>query len=166
MKLLTLARHAKSSWKQADLTDFERPLNRRGERNAPEMGRKLAAFRPRPDLFVSSPAKRALATARIFAAEAAEPAPPLALERDLYEADVADFLRVIRGLDPAARHVAIFAHNPTLTEVANRLSDAEIVNVPTCGLVRIRLNVERWDDVSGRCGALEGFDRPEGKAGR
>ena len=166
MKLLTLVRHAKSSWKDADLSDFERPLNKRGERNAPVMGRKLAAALPRPDLFVASPAKRALATAQIFAAEAALPAPPLALERDLYEADVADFLRVIRGLDPAARHVAIFAHNPALTEVANRLSDAEIANVPTCGLVRIRLNVERWDDVTGHCGALEGFDRPERKPGR
>jgi phosphohistidine phosphatase len=166
MKLLSLVRHAKSSGTDLHLSDFERPLSKSGERNAPVMGRKLAATQPRPDLFVSSPAKRALATARIFAAEAAPPAPPLALERDLYEADVADFLRVIRGLDPAARHVAIFAHNPTLTEVANRLSDAEIVNVPTCGLVRIRLNVERWDDVSERCGALEGFDRPEGEAVR
>jgi phosphohistidine phosphatase len=166
MKLLTLARHAKSSWKQADLTDFERPLNRRGERNAPEMGRKLAAFQPQPDLLVSSPAKRALATAQIFAAEAVPPAPPLVLEGELYEADVAEFLRVIRGLDPAAGHVAIIAHNPTLTEVANRLCDAEIANVPTCGLVRIRLDVDHWADVAERCGALESFDRPEQESER
>ena len=161
MKLLTLARHAKSSWKQADLSDFERPLNRRGERSAPQMGRKLAAFRPRLDLLVSSPAKRALATAQIFIAEAVPPAPPLVLEPDLYEANVADFLRVIRRLDPAAGHVAIIAHNPTLTDVANRLCEAGIANVPTCGLVRIRLDVEHWADVTGRCGALEAFDRPE-----
>ena len=165
MKFLTLVRHAKSSGMDADLTDFERPLNKRGERNAPVMGRKLAAARPRPDLFVASPAKRALATARIFAAEAALPAPPLALEGDLYEADVPDFLRVIHGLDPAAQHVAIFAHNPALTEVANLLSDAEIPNVPPCGLVRIRLKVERWTDVTWHCGALEGIDLPEKERG-
>ncbi len=166
MKLLTLVRHAKSSWKDADLTDFERPLNKRGERNAPVMGRKFAAALPRPDLFVASPAKRALATAQIFTAEAALPAPPLALEPDLYEADVPDFLRVIRGLDPAAQHVAIFAHNPALTEVANLLSDAGIPNIPTSGLVRIRLNVERWTDVTGHCGALEGIDLTDKERGR
>jgi phosphohistidine phosphatase len=166
MKLLTLIRHAKSSWKNEDLSDFERPLNKRGQRNAPVMGRRLAAVLPRPDLYVSSPAARAVATAQIFAAEAGGSAPPLALERDLYEAEVAEFLRVIRALDPIARHVAIFAHNPTLTEVANLLSDAGIANVPTCGLVRVRLDVERWADVTGHCGALESFDRPEPETGR
>ncbi len=69
-------------------------------------------------------------------------------------------------LDPAAQHVAIFAHNPALTEVANLLSDAEIPNVPPCGLVRIRLNVERWTDVTGHCGALEGIDLTDKERGR
>ena len=110
--------------------------------------------------------KRALATARIFAAEAVPPAPPLVVEEGLYEADVAEFLHVIRVLDPAAGHVAIIAHNPTLTEVANQLCEAGIANVPTCGLVRIRLEVEHWAEVAGRCGALESFDRPEHESER
>ncbi len=161
MKLLTLIRHAKSSWNDADLSDFERPLNRRGERDAPVMGRRFAAVGPRPDLFVSSPATRAHTTAQILAAAATPPAPRLILERDLYEANVEDFVRVVRELDPAAQHVAIIAHNPTLTEVVNLLSDAGIANVPTCALMRMRLDIDCWADVGEHCGALEGWDRPK-----
>lgn len=166
MKHLTLIRHAKSSWADGNLSDFERPLNRRGQRDAPVMGRKFAEVEPRPDLFVSSPALRAHTTAQIFVAEATPPPPPLVLERDLYEAGVEDFLGVIHRLDPSARHVAIFAHNPAVTEIVNLLSAAGIANVPTCALMRLRLDVDRWADVAGHCGTLEGWDRPEKKRER
>src|SRR2546421_80442 len=101
MKTLTLARHAKSSWDDLELSDFERPLNKRGRKDAPFMGELLHSRGFRPDLIVSSPANRALTTARIIAEELEYPLDRIIVNEKLYEADSGDILNVARATDDA-----------------------------------------------------------------
>ncbi len=160
MKLLTLIRHAKSSWRDPGLDDFDRPLNRRGERDAPVMGGRLAAVDPPPERFVSSPAARARRTAEVIAAAVDTDAAPV-FERALYLASPGRMLGVVQDLDDALDHVAVVAHNPGTTEFANALADVRIDNVPTCGIVRLELDVASWRDAAPGCARLLDFDYPK-----
>src|SRR5438128_760349 len=99
MRLLTLVRHAKSSWDHAGLSDFERPLNDRGRRDAPLMAQRLMRLPPRPDLLLSSPATRALTTARLFAETLAIPVEKIGVDSRIYDAAPETLLRVARDLD-------------------------------------------------------------------
>lgn len=164
MKHLSLVRHAKSSWKDASLSDFERPLNARGERDAPRMGARLAAAGFRPDRLVSSPARRAHATAVCLAAEIGYPEREIVLEPALYDASPDALLAVIRALPSDTGHAALVAHNPGLTDLSNRLSDVHIDDIPTAGVVQLELAVEAWEQVEPRCGRLLDFDYPKRKA--
>jgi phosphohistidine phosphatase len=161
VKFLTLIRHAKSSWKNPQLTDFERPLNKRGENDAPRMAERFRACEPSPDLLVSSPAARALETARVFARELGHPLSRLALREDVYDAGVSDLLRVVQSFDDRLDHVAVCGHNPALTELCRLLTAAPIDNIPTCGIAQIRLRVESWTETSPGCGTLAHFDYPK-----
>src|SRR5688500_4533393 len=116
LKTLVLVRHAKSSWKDASLPDRDRPLNRRGKRDAPEMGRRLAQLVGTPDLIVSSPAARALATARVFAEAVDYPVDGIREEERIYEAAPTEILDVIRDIDDDVDGVPLFGHNPGLTQ--------------------------------------------------
>jgi phosphohistidine phosphatase SixA len=98
LKRLTLVRHAKSSWKDPELTDFDRPLSKRGKRDAPLMGERLAGRDSRPELILSSPAKRARKTAKLMARKLELAADRLILEAEIYEAEPEALLKVIRGL--------------------------------------------------------------------
>jgi phosphohistidine phosphatase len=164
LKILILVRHAKSSWKDASLADRDRPLNKRGKRDAPEMGRRLAARGAEPDLIVSSPAARALATARIIAEAVGYPVDAIREDERLYLASPAELLEAIRDLDDGYDRVFLFGHNPGLTELVNELSEPAVDNVPTCGLVELRLAAERWADVSPDTVRRVSFDTP--KSGR
>jgi phosphohistidine phosphatase len=164
LKILILVRHAKSSWKDASLADRDRPLNKRGKRDAPEMGRRLAARGAAPDLIVSSPAARALATARIIAEAVGYPVDAIREDERLYLASPTELLEAIRDLDDGYDRVFLFGHNPGLTELVNELSEPAVDNVPTCGLVELRLAAERWADVSPDTVRRVSFDTP--KSGR
>lgn len=144
MRTLFLVRHAKSSWDNPGLRDFNRPLNERGLRDAPRMAQLLVKQSVKPDLLVSSPAKRALATALFFAAAFDIPDEAVLREQDIYEAGPMDILRIISRLPDSARTVLLFGHNPTFTEVANRFSENMIDNIPTCGLVQIESSADSW----------------------
>lgn len=148
MKTLVLVRHAKSSWDDASLPDRDRPLNSRGKRDAPKMGRRLADLVGTPDLIVSSPATRALATARIIAELVDYPVDGIREDERIYQAGPTEILDVIRGLEDERVRVFLFGHNPGLTELVNELSEPAIDNVPTCGVVEFGLSTERWADVS------------------
>jgi phosphohistidine phosphatase len=163
LKLLTLIRHAKSSWKREDLTDFERPLNDRGERDAPRMGERLAAEGVRPERIVSSSAVRAEQTARKIAEALGLEPDVLVLERSLYLASPAGLLETVRGLDAGLEHAALVAHNPGITDFVNRLANVRIDNVPTCGIARLRLEIDRWSDAEEGCAELIDFDYPKRK---
>lgn len=147
MRILYLIRHAKSSWDNPGLRDFNRPLNDRGIREAPIMAQLLASQGVVPDLLVSSPAKRALTTALFFAEQFSIPDNQVVREQDIYEADPIDILRIISQLPDAATTVCLFGHNPTFTDVANRFTENFIDNIPTCGIVRIESDVDQWNAV-------------------
>jgi phosphohistidine phosphatase len=161
VKRLTLIRHAKSSWAEPNASDFDRELNQRGADNAPEMGRRLQARGCRPDAIVSSPARRAMTTATIFAGEIDFAEENITTDRRIYEASVGDLVAVSRGLDDAWNHVVLFGHNPGFTYFANLLADAEIQNIPTCGVVDIECDIASWSELKEGCGRLREFDFPK-----
>src|SRR5437762_9041010 len=122
MKTLILVRHAKSSWDDTSLPDKDRPLNNRGKRDAPKMGERLAKRGAKPDLILSSPAKRALKTAEIIAKKLDYKRKDIVVDDRLYAVKPDDLLGVIRKLGDKLERVMVFGHNPELTELAHRLS--------------------------------------------
>ncbi len=161
MKTLYVVRHAKSSWKFPDLDDIDRPLSKRGKRNAPEMGLRLAKKGIFPQLMISSPAKRALSTARKIASVIQYPKNKIRIENALYHGMEEDILDIIRRLPDDIKELMIFGHNPGLTDFVNTLSGAQIYNVPTCGIAAISFNTDHWKDVGKIPGQLIFFDYPK-----
>ena len=154
MKVLTLIRHAKSSWKDPGLPDWDRPLNKRGKRDAPAIGQRLAERGSFAELVISSSALRALATAEAIAEEIDYPWTEIVADERLYGADLSEWLEIIRGFDDALDRVMCVGHNPGLTELASYFSSEGVGHVPTCGVVELRFDVWRW--------ALVGHVEPTG----
>ncbi len=145
MRTLYLIRHAKSSWGNPGLRDHDRPLNDRGLHDAPKMAQLLAEQGVKPDLLVSSPAKRALTTALYFAEAFKIESAEVHREPNIYDAFPQEILRIISDLPESAQTVALFGHNPTFTEVANRFSENDFIeNIPTCGIVKITSSANSW----------------------
>ena len=161
MKRLTLLRHAKSSWKEPSGSDVDRPLNRRGKRDAPDMGRRLAKARFLTDAVITSPARRARKTARLVASEIGFADGDIMTEERIYEADVGDLVGIVREFDETLSRVLLVGHNPGFTDLANRLSGERIPNVPTCGVVVIEFPVRSWKDVGRGKGRMVHFDFPK-----
>ena len=161
MKTLFLVRHAKSSRDDPRLADRDRPLNKRGTRDAPEMARRLARRAERPELIVTSPAVRALATAKMIGAGLDVAAADIAILEPLYDAAADTLLQVIRGLDDRYSRVMIVGHNPGMTDAVNLLAGAAIENVPTCGVTVVRFTVRSWADIRDRAGEMVDFDFPK-----
>jgi len=159
-RTLTLIRHAKSSWQDAALSDFERPLNKRGRENAPLMGRRLKAWGINFDLVISSPAQRAMTTARLIMAELGCPEQLLIQAQQLYGATVNELLNVTHRLPDEKSHIALVAHNPGLTEFCNYLSGEYIANLPTCSIACITFELETWQAVFRNTGNLSRFEYP------
>lgn len=150
MPLLTLIRHAKSSWNYPELSDFERPLNERGRRDAPRMAERLARSLPAPDLLLSSPATRALATARSFAETLGLDTARIRIEPRIYEASRKTLLDVVAGLPESAVHALLFGHNPGLSELAHTLADCPFDEMPTCAVVHLRIDGKGWTPLPGK----------------
>ena len=161
MKTLLLVRHAKSSWDEPGLGDFERPLNDRGKRDAPEMAQRLIKRKLQIDHFVSSPAKRAYKTAKIFAEAYEVKKEQIELKELLYLADPGEFSNTITSLDNSHKTVAIFSHNPGITEFANSLTNVKIDNMPTCSVFAVVSDVEEWKDFEQGNKRLLFFDYPK-----
>ncbi len=165
MKILTLVRHAKSSWSDTHLSDRERPLNKRGERDAPKMGERIAEHGIRPSLIVTSPATRAWTTARIIAAEISYPIEFLEREDGLYLASLNELLAIIAEQDNEFNNMMIVGHNPGFTELVNVLTNEKLVNLPTAGIAVIDLPINEWKDVMevthGQTGNLKYLSYPK-----
>jgi len=161
MKYLSLLRHAKSSWKDPTLDDFDRPLNRRGKASAPLMGERLAALDHNPDIIIASPAVRARNTAELVAAELHLDEHALLLDERIYEADCETLITLVRGLKDDWQDVLLVGHNPGLTELANLLAPCHIDNIVTCGIVRLEFPLASWLDVGGMSGRMQFYDRPK-----
>ena len=141
MRRLLLIRHAKSSWKDDSLDDHERPLNRRGERDSLSMARHLADGAEQLDVIYSSTATRALDFAQMISEFTGFSLVP---DLTFYTFDVDELLEILRSLPNQAESVAVVAHNPAITQIVNRLSGAEINNVPTAGIVALNCEIEQW----------------------
>jgi phosphohistidine phosphatase len=162
MKTLFFNRHAKSDWSDSSLSDFDRPLNKRGMRDAPVMGKRLKERGESIDLFVSSPAVRAITTARIMAENYGYPVTDIKQVERLYLPSTHDFMNSITELDDALSSAIVFAHNPGITEIVEYLSGTSIGNMPTCGIAKIEFpSADAWKEVSGGLGNLEFFDFPK-----
>lgn len=161
MKQLFLIRHGKSDWGNSHISDFDRPLNARGLRNAPEMANRILHKDLVPQHMVSSPALRALTTARHFGQIWDKPLSQIQEETSIYEANISALLKVVNKLSDKYDRVVIFGHNPGLTEFANYLSNAKIQNVPTCGTVLMEFPFEKWELISHHTGTLIEFDYPK-----
>jgi phosphohistidine phosphatase len=160
---LIVFRHAKSSWDEPALDDVDRPLNKRGNKNAPEMGRRLLSEGRIPDRIYASPARRARDTARLVARELGIAPNALRIEHALYPGSAEGLLAVVRSFSDDDRRVMIVGHNPALTDFVNDLAGTDIDNVPTAGYAAISFGEAKWAQVAPGSGRMERFDYPKSK---
>jgi len=144
MKTLLLIRHAKSGWDDPSLADFDRNLTERGKSDAKMMAKRIKEQSIDIDSFVSSPAKRAKKTAKIFIKEFKKDEEEMLLTPDLYEGSVSDFYTTIENLEDIKNVVAVFAHNPGITEFINSLQCSPVYNMPTCAVFALKINTNDW----------------------
>ena len=144
MKKVYFIRHAKSSWEDASLSDSQRPLNKRGFRDAPFMAKLLKSKGVKADLIITSPANRALTTAKYFAAEMNLPDEKIDINNIVYGAYPEDVINLVKNVDDKVDTLLVFGHNPTFTSIVNRYTEDYIANVPTCGIVKIEADINSW----------------------
>src|SRR6185369_16889832 len=164
MKKLYLVRHAKSSWDNVEMDDFDRPLNDRGEKDAPHMAKLLKHRDVVPDRLITSPANRAFSTCQSFAKVFDFDKKKIIIEKKLYHASQETILKVLASLPEHKDKedvVFLFGHNPGITEFANELLNVSIDNIPTCGIVEATLDIEKWKDISFGCAKMTSFDYPK-----
>ena len=160
-KKLLIVRHAKSDWGNAGITDFNRPINERGKTNAPIMGKRLKEKGIFPDTVISSPALRAITTAKLITHELGFTTAKIKQEKSIYEATCSTLLKIINNFDNEHEMVALFGHNNGITDLAVYLTDAEIFNIPTSGMVMINFPFDDWKMVGKDTGEVEFFDYPK-----
>lgn len=146
MKQLLLIRHAKSSWSDFSIQDFDRPLNDRGKRDAPVMAKRMLDKGVVIDAFLSSPALRARKTAEIFAREYKREKDSILFFEELYLAQPPIFFQVIQRTDDRHQSIAVFSHNQGITDFANLLTPAKMVELPTCGILAMKTDILHWKD--------------------
>jgi phosphohistidine phosphatase len=159
MRSVLLLRHAKSSWKHPDLSDHDRPLNKRGKRDAPRMGRILKKENLIPDIIISSTAIRARATAEAVA-KASGYKGDITFNRSLYASGPQAYIDVLHDLSDEYVRVLIIGHNPGLQELVEMLT-GEIHLMPTCSLAHVKFRVDKWSDIDNKIkGKVAGIWRP------
>lgn len=162
MKTLILVRHAKSSWDDVNLPDFDRPLNKRGKEDAKKMAERLHKKLRTLDAIVSSPAKRAKKTAESFAETFDIKEEDILFNPALYHAAGSDFFEVIEELSNKLNTVAVFSHNPGITYFVNELiADINIDNVPTTGIFAVKMDIKKWIDFKNTERQFLFFDYPK-----
>lgn len=154
MKQVILVRHAKSSWSDMNLRDHDRPLNKRGKRDAPFMAKQLLNKIETVDAIVTSSAIRAQLTAKQFQIAFEDSLEEFITESDLYHASTTEILSVVKTVSDQYNRILVFGHNPGFTEFANLSSQAYIDNVPTCGIVGINFDVRSWNEVNSQNGKM------------
>ena len=160
-KTLYITRHAKSDWDDSSLTDFERPLKSRGEKDATMIGKILHSKDVHPYLIISSPAKRAISTAHILAGEIKYPIEKIVADEAIYEAATSELLEIIEQLDDKLSGIMLIGHNPSFTNLANYLADVRFDNIPTCGVVAIAFDVPEWKMIIKNSGKMIFFEYPK-----
>ena len=159
-KQLLIVRHAKSDWGNAGLKDFDRPLNKRGKANAPEMAERLVKAKIIPELIISSPALRALTTAKFFADTWQLPLNDIQQEPEIYEANVNTLLKIINGLPNQYQKIAMFGHNPGFSDLATYLN-GHVHEMPTCGVIILEFPFDDWAMLSEGTASVILYDYPK-----
>jgi len=147
MKTLYIVRHAKSSWKYEGINDCDRPLKKRGIKDAYSLSKKLKDKIERPDVFVSSSANRALHTAIIFSNQFKYPFANLKISKSLYNFSDGYLAKTIKALDNGFDSAIIFSHNHGINDFVNSFGNKTIENVPTCGIVGIKFDTKHWKSI-------------------
>jgi len=160
-KTLILVRHAKSSWKDTTLNDIQRPLNKRGNKDASKMGKHMAEHKILPEVIFSSPGLRALTTARLISVRIGIQPNDIIIDEKIYTFDSESLLNVIKSLKNKYERVMIVGHNPAITEVVNYLCGSKIDNVPTCGVAVLRFPMNSWKKIGKNKAKLDSFDYPK-----
>ena len=161
MKTLCLIRHAKSSWNDEYVEDFERLLNQRGLNDAPEMGKRLMQFGFRPDLIMSSPAFRAMSTARRISRELAYEPGEIVAETCIYDASLSRLIDLVHELPDAHHKIALVGHNPGMHKLAHHFTGQAPVEFPTCAVFLMTFNIISWGEASALSGTLTFYDFPK-----
>jgi phosphohistidine phosphatase len=161
LKNLFLTRHAKSSWSNPGLADIDRPLNERGKKAAPFMGKLIVDKGEKPELLISSPANRALSTARAFGEVMGLVENDIIVNRAIYGAGAQQLLELVQNQDDLHKSIMLFGHNPTFTSFVNMLTGSNIMNVVTCGVVRINFEYSSWIDIDFGSGRLVYYEYPK-----
>ncbi len=161
MRSVIIVRHAKSNWDSLATDDFDRPLNERGKHDGPMMAGRLLAKGVSIDSFISSPAKRAKKTASLFAAEYKFDKEQIILVPDLYHAPPETFYHIIAKAPPLAQNIAVFGHNPGITEFVNLLTSVKIDDMPTCAVFAIKTDIHHWTDFANAPKEFWFFDYPK-----
>ncbi|WP_461480466.1 SixA phosphatase family protein [Porticoccus sp.] len=166
MKTIALIRHAKSSWKDATMPDLDRPLNRRGRVDAPEMGRRLQEQPVSLKRVFSSPAVRATETAEWLMPNLGLSDASLEVVPALYTFNYEEILAWLRSLDSVADKFVVICHNPAMTDLVNFLTLSQIEKIPTSGLVLLRVRIGQWHDLGAGMAELTYFDFPKSVTGK
>lgn len=172
MKYLTLVRHAKSSWDDRSLKDHDRPLNERGRKHAPMMGRFIArtylgtngvpAVLPQPDRLISSTALRAVTTAQLMQPELGVGSEIIALEPRAYLAEPKTLLQIVREFPDSWNHAMIFGHNPGISQFSEDLLKRDLLEeMPTCAAVLMELPWDAWAATDWKEARLIGYITPK-----
>ena len=156
---LLLVRHAKSSWSNTSLTDFDRPLNKRGVLNAPLMGQRIREYGLHLDAIITSTAERAQETSKLIAKEMAYEIEDIDLESDLYHASREVFINILSKQQN--RNIAMVGHNPGIQDFSYWLSSEPTVNFPTCGVIHISFSLDNWTEISKNSGKAMRFEYPK-----
>jgi phosphohistidine phosphatase len=151
LKRLTLMRHADARWKDAGVSDVERPLSRRGSTAAEAVARRLLELELVPDLLIASPARRTQQTAEIVARELSVPPRLLVREESLYLASAPDLLRLVHGSGPRIAHLFIVGHNPGLSELVQLLVPADERGLGTAAVCSVVFECAEWSGVDAQC---------------
>ena len=161
MKNLYLTRHAKSSWGNPGLADIDRPLNSRGKKAAPSMGKLIMDKGEKPELLISSPANRAFSTAKVFASAMGLHETDVLIKDTIYGAGVHQLLNLVQDVDDLYNSIMLFGHNPTFTSFCNMLSGENIMNIVTCGVVRIDFEFSSWKNIDFNSGRMIYYEYPK-----
>ena len=161
MKNLYLTRHAKSSWGNPGLADIDRPLNSRGKKAAPLMGKLIMDKGEKPELLISSPANRAFSTAKVFASAMGLHETDVLIKDTIYGAGVHQLLNLVHDVDDLYNSIMLFGHNPTFTSFGNMVSGENIMNIVTCGVVRIDFEFSSWKNIDFNSGRMIYYEYPK-----
>lgn len=161
MKTLILVRHAKSSWEHQEQSDFDRPLNDRGLKDAPMMAKRINEFNMSIDKIFSSPAKRAFSTACYFAEEFNYSIKDIIKYQQIYDNGNNFIKQLVYTNDDQLNTIMIFGHNPDITSLSLFFSEEYFSNVPTCGIICIDFETDKWSEIKKLNGKLRFFEYPK-----